>query len=46
MRRQTTQANEDIALSQMLLAISLEKSLLWAWISNKKVTINKSFVPQ
>ena len=45
-RRRTTQSNEDIAKNQMLLAISLEKSLLWAWISNKKVTINKSFVPQ
>jgi len=37
MRRRTTQANEDIAKSQTLLAISLEKSLLWAWISNKTV---------
>ncbi len=35
-RRRTTQSNEDIAKNQMLLAISLEKSLLWAWISNKK----------
>ena len=34
-RRRTTQSNEDIAKNQMLLAISLEKSLLWAWISNK-----------
>ena len=34
-RRRTTQSNEDIAKNQMLLAISLEKSLLWVWISNK-----------